>query len=297
MRAALLMASQKNTLAVWALLVGCWYGNIHIVTWLIHHTSIRVINGSGRKKVPKYFFHDIPFDDGLQVYQKGTLHFTPLTCSICRAWPDLVALLLTIPGINVNIGSPDTGPPLHCAVQRVYAVEHADQAIIVKLLLEAKDIAVNAYDAHGRTALHIAVAMPTVVLEALLHHPNINVNVRDLHDNTPLHFATDRRTSISPQQRHAIIELLLTVKDININVLNKSGSAPLHNIFSGEGFLWKTVQLLLAHRDCKTGIQDRDGNTILHYAVKASCSWLHWAVQESYCWHVQKALENTTVLV
>ncbi len=101
----------------------------------------------------------------------------------------------------------------------------ADDVDIVRRLLAAPGIDINAKDKDGNTALIVAVKREhTAIVDLLLAAPGIDINAKDRLGDTALIVAVKRGTrSRAPT---AIVDLLLAAPGIDIDV-NAEGSQPV----------------------------------------------------------------------
>lgn len=124
---------------------------------------------------------------------------TPLIIS-SRGRANIVQLLLKVPGIDINAQNCLRENALYEAIW--YGLED-----IAKLLIDA-GIDVNA-KAEGATVLHLAASRNTAMVKLLLQVPGINCNATDERSQTPLIVALTERQFDS-------IDLFLAVPGINL---------------------------------------------------------------------------------
>ncbi|KAF6763519.1 ankyrin repeat-containing domain protein [Ephemerocybe angulata] len=135
----------------------------------------------------------------------------------------------------------------------------AGHEVVVKLLLAAPGIEVNASDTRGRTPLRFAAENShEAVVKLLLAAPRIDVNAPDTDGRTPLCFAAQRG-------HEAIVKLLLTAPGIDVSVPDTDGRTPL--IFAAIKGHEGVVQLLLAIPGVDVNAPDTKGWTPLIHAV------------------------------
>ena len=147
-----------------------------------------------------------------------------------------------------------------------------------ELLINDKNLKINAQDKHGNTALHYIAPLHLDFekkyirrfLKKLLEYPNIDVNITDNYGNTPLHLASwfgnadivwdllflDEVNEVFPER-----------KESKLNDQNKYGETALH--FAAKLSRKICVEVLLMRSDIQPNIKDhRAGNTPLHEAAK-----------------------------
>jgi len=154
---------------------------------------------------------------------------TPLYIATAKGYTEIVKLLLTTDGIEVNKAAID-GSTLLLIASNFGHIE------IVKLLLASGaevDKAIN----DDYPPLHSASANGHTEIVQLLLAAGAEVNKVNKNGTTPLYFAS--------QNGHTeIVKLLLAANGIEVNKANKDGVVPLH-IASNFGYI-EIVKLLLA---------------------------------------------------
>ncbi|CEO96926.1 hypothetical protein PBRA_005530 [Plasmodiophora brassicae] len=155
-------------------------------------------------------------------------------------------LLLSLPGIDVNVRDESECTPLHEAVRKV----------------RAPRANVTARDADGRIPLHCADDSGSHdVVEMLLAVPGIEVNARDQYGRTPLHRAVHRG-------HRGIVGALLNAPGIEVNAPGENLLAPLHEaVFAPRGA--DLIDLLLGAPGIDVDARDAYQRTPLHYARHA----------------------------
>lgn len=113
---------------------------------------------------------------------------TLLTAALGLGHTEIAEILLSQPGIDINVQSECKQTPLICAVRR--------SPTLIPRLLTFKDIDLNVKDKDGRTALHYACFTDKKYkneIQALLKAPGINPNIADRHEGgwTPLMYAAE----------------------------------------------------------------------------------------------------------
>ncbi|WP_371219670.1 ankyrin repeat domain-containing protein [Orientia tsutsugamushi] len=149
------------------------------------------------------------------------------------------------------------------------AIKHSD-VNAVKRILDVDPTIVNSQDRYGRTPLHLSVQYKQEkIINVLLGH-NADATLQDNNQNTPLHLAAQCYNL-------KITEILLSYNKTIVDVQNNMGRTPLHlaltrlvssqsvsSLLSTESL--KIAQALLTH-GANVNLQDKDGNTALHYAA------------------------------
>jgi ankyrin repeat protein len=121
---------------------------------------------------------------------------------------DIVELLLSQEGININLTVSDGWTPLHAAA-------HRNNSEIIELLLQQDEINVNAVDNKKKTPLHIAAENNNKdAAELLLKKKTIDVAVLDVQQLTPLDTAIQLPllNAATQQSKNTEITLLLLKK-------------------------------------------------------------------------------------
>jgi len=152
------------------------------------------------------------------------------------------------------------------ALARWWLIEDIDQDRLLsftKILLERKDIDVNAKDDLGWTALAYAARYhgpETRFIELLLKHPDIDVNCQDNNGWTPLMNAC--RYVVQGESCFAVVKMLLGHRNINPNIQNTRSKSAL--FFSARYGDIETYKEVLYHRDTTTLLND---NTSVEHLI------------------------------
>jgi len=158
-------------------------------------------------------------------------------------------VLLTVPGVNVNVVDSHDNTPLHRAV-------FLDREDVVAALLTAHGINVNPKNRMRRTPLHIAAMYDHVtIIDMLRAVPGVLVNEQDFEIKAPLHLVQ------SPEA----VRALLAFPDANPNIQMRWGFTPLH--LAIRGMYWDVVEELAATQGVDVNVRDSRGMTPLHIAV------------------------------
>ncbi|KAK2811327.1 hypothetical protein FQN50_002203 [Emmonsiellopsis sp. PD_5] len=139
---------------------------------------------------------------------------TPLMCALHYDVRETALILIGLPNLDVNMGTPAHRSPL------IYAVTNGNKAII-SALLERQDIKVDSKDNDGMTALAHAVVNPGLesVIEQLLTKHKVDPNSQSLNGKTPLSYAAE-------EGRLAAASLLLQ-HGAEIDHKDNKGNTPL----------------------------------------------------------------------
>lgn len=137
-------------------------------------------------------------DRGAFVLERDYQGFAPLAVAVQLKRNNLVSILLNYKGINPNTtGSREGGVPLICAVDK--------DLLMLKLLLQHKDIRVNIRDPHNaQTPLGQAIYDNNIEACSLLLYHKADPN-DELINTLPLHYALTNRN-------YKIVNLLLEYK-------------------------------------------------------------------------------------
>ena len=139
----------------------------------------------------------------------------PLVLAASCGNPEIVKLLINIPGININDTDENNRSAIFTAVQ-------GGHIECLKLLLTKPEVDTNLASNEGVTPLMVATTNKHLeCLRILLTSPKTDVNKAGYDGSTPLHEAAKNGYT-------DCIKLLLTQKGINVNPLNDNGHAPLH---------------------------------------------------------------------
>ncbi|KAL3702472.1 hypothetical protein R1sor_020494 [Riccia sorocarpa] len=177
-----------------------------------------------------------------------------------------VTSLLLQDGIDVNMKAGEAQlAPLHHAVEKNF-VE------IAELLLQHREIDVNAQDSSLRTPLHLACRNGfTEIVAMLLNKDKIYVNARAKGDITPLHLACRNGFTeivamlLKYKEKIYINNKIYYINKIYVSARAKGGITPLHlAAFCNND---KVVSLLLEHCDLLCYERDEEGMTALHMAA------------------------------
>lgn len=164
--------------------------------------------------------------------------------------------LLFSGGWSATIRDEEKSTWLHLAVQNGF------ESVVKKHIhdVSSTDL-VNATNASGTTALHLACQLGSLEIVEVLIEANANVNARDDSRNTPLHFAAEL-----PNVK--MIKRLLAA-GARVNVTNEEGLTPLHNACAHEDL--KATRLLVeAKANINAKKESGCGDTPLHVAVRES---------------------------
>ena len=226
-----------------ALGVAAGIGNMRMVAMLLKHPDIAPHIGTPLVQAVAAghlsIFHTLLRTPGIDVNAIDGHANTALGAAAGIGNADIVRRLLNCSNIRPNLGV-----PLLRAVLK-------EDLVIVRLLLQAPGINVNAVDAYGRTALGIAARVGNVnILKMLLNRPYINPN----HGIALLHAASKGHREIA--------ERLLVAPGINVNVTDRQGNTALG--FAARSGSTGIVRILLNRMDVDVNL----GIALLQAAAK-----------------------------
>ncbi|KAL3454351.1 ankyrin repeat-containing domain protein [Aspergillus insuetus] len=178
---------------------------------------------------------------------------------------DTVRVLVSHPGVDVNIPTVHHQPLLHTAFDGA-------QGGVVRMLLERLDLNINALDKSNGydisnfsrrwTILHLAARLGyTEVLRLLIDKfkDTLNVHARIAQGDTALHCA------VSGASLEAL-QILLDETEIDIDATNENGMAALH--LAAESGNLGAVRLLLEH-GADVDIAENGGSTVEQFATSS----------------------------
>lgn len=156
--------------------------------------------------------------------------------------PQVVALLINVPGLNPNIKDNDGEAPLAIAA----ALGDIDSA---KSLLSLHSCNVNIKNNYGKTPLHIAVDNDHEdMVQELLDDTAIHINAKDGMGRTPL---ADAVMNFNIE----MVELLLSYTDVNPNIPTNDGTFPLEFALANIGTATNIAKQLLEFSNTDVNIQ------------------------------------------
>jgi ankyrin repeat protein len=161
-------------------------------------------------------------------------------------------------------------PLMMCLSVFIASPEDAYERVkkIYRTLIEIPEININAVDATGKSALHLAVIncqagttkyeqKPDITMVQLLLNKNANVDAVDNDGKTAIHYA-------AIQSRRHIAQLLID-KNVNVDAVDKVGKTAFHYAaIQSERYVDNIVQLLIDN-DANIHAADKKGKTALHY--------------------------------
>ena len=198
---------------------------------------------------------------------------SPLHVAASRGCPEVVKYLVKTLGASPEEVDREGNNLLHAAVAGCSSSNEEKALEVVRYLVEAKKLDVNARNDRGETPLHLATKNNCVTVAKYLIEAGADVNVRDRDGKTPLHVAV----------KHAgkgLVELLLK-HGADPNAADNSGMAPIHyavlrlispvparTTVEGEdkSDLSELIELLVK-AGADINARDGLGNTILHYVA------------------------------
>ena len=206
-------------------------------------------------------------DDKRAIQWLYRYHYEGLDPKNCP--PEFIYEELTYEGKTV--GGCVYGQPLLVTLRQGHLF-YADE-----LLINDKELKINAQDEHGYAALHYLAPLHLdfdrgdfiLFLNKFLEYPGIDVNISDNYGNTPLHWAAWFGNAVM------VFDLLLRAgkskiherTDTEVNARNIHGITALHNVAKlGRE---ESTKYLLMRSDIEVNIKEhRSGNTPLHEAAK-----------------------------
>jgi|GEM_PF-3366218 len=162
---------------------------------------------------------------GIDINRFDNNNNTPLLLAIESRNIDAVKTLLSIDDIDVNANSYQDGNIyLHRIIACLGALSESYNKKLAKLFLTHENIDVNMPDQYGRTLIYCDwnYYQSDEILEIinLILMKKPDVNIVDKNGETPLYYNADHNKA-------EIVKILLNIKGININKPNKNGYSPL----------------------------------------------------------------------
>jgi ankyrin repeat protein len=172
---------------------------------------------------------------------------------------EMVAMLLERGSADASAKDNDGRTVLHFAARRGHSQ-------LARKLLSRYNVKVDDADSKGRTALHFAAGQGCRDTVQLLLDNSAEVDNLDYsQESTPLHFAAKGKKAHG--QYEAVVKLLLKYGADCTHADIKRRTA-LH--FAAENGAAELVSILLGSDGMLVDLQDEDGFTALHYAVKGN---------------------------
>jgi len=189
---------------------------------------------------------------GIDINKAGINSRTPLSIAASQGHTAVVSQLLAMPGIDINKADNASRTPLYLAVSKRHMA-------VVSQLFAMSEIDINKADNASRTPLYLAVSRGhTAVVSQLLAMPGIDINKAGIDSRTPLFIAAS-------QGHTAVVSQLLAMPGIDINKADIDSRTPL-SIAASQGHTAVVSQLL-----AMPGIDINKANisdwTPLHLAV------------------------------
>jgi ankyrin repeat protein len=207
------------------------------------HYAIKYNNIDAVKLILKY---------NKKIYTADKNGFNSLHLSVKNGNLDIVKLIVeNVDNINKKTINGETA--LHIAINYKYND-------IVKYLLKNNANPNIIDDENEFTPLHYAVGWDnTEIIKELLNY-NVDINSQDNYGNTPLMYAIKEKYK-------STFDILIQQKNINLNLWNIDGKIVLHEILEKyeEDDIYYVDKLI---GGSNISLQDKDGNTCLHYLVK-----------------------------
>ena len=151
-----------------------------------------------------------------------------------------------------------------------------------KILLDKKDIDVNAQNKEGNTILHLASKIVNEsFLNEILNNSKIDINIQNDQLNTPLHLVIEN-------QNKTFAILLIKNEKCNLSLANMKKMTPLLIAFDKK--LDEIVNLLLdIPRDININLKDEKGIFLLNHFFYMA--FIHY-VAKSYQYNILPSLFN-----
>jgi len=163
---------------------------------------------------------------------KDSYNRTPLAWAAEHGHKEVVQLLLTQEGVDVNAENIEGRAALSLAAERGYVA-------VVQLLLKQEGVDVNVKDPYGNTPLSWAAAEGhEAIVQLLITQEGVDVNEEDYDGRATLLCAADRGQA-------AVVQLLLKQEGVDVNAEDNMGRAALS--WAAEWGHEAVVQLLLKH--------------------------------------------------
>lgn len=152
---------------------------------------------------------------GIDVNKKAIYDLTPLHLAISSYQISIIEMLLDVESLDINIKDNDGLTPLNFSVK-------FNDSYLVSLLLKRNEIDVNTRSENFFSPLHRAAKLNAFnVMKTLMSHPNVDVNSSSLSNMLPIHSAADAGSL-------ECLKLLVQRNDVDINQPTKYGRTPLH---------------------------------------------------------------------
>lgn len=214
--------------------------NVSDLSSLNHKHFIEAIISGDLNEVKSFIASgaDINKQEGgeLNIYNE----YTPLMHASDNGHHEIVELLLSTDGININFQDVANGvPELSIAIRRGHAA-------VVRALTSILVFNINLRTCNDYTYLNIAAEVGNIeIIRILLAIEGINVNIRGGMGYTPLILAAS-------YGHIEVVKALLAVKNINVNLLNVHGESALLAAAS-KGHV-EVVKVLLAAKDINVNL-------------------------------------------
>jgi len=167
--------------------------------------------------------------------------------------------------VNLRDTDNDRNYRLHQNSALEYAVRNANNDII-KLLLDYPDINVNDRAEDEATLLLRAIQNgPDETVNILLAHPGTDLDAVDADETSVLMMACGRDTGVG------VLQMLIKDQEWmarNINKISQSNHEETAMLIAASKNYWDMVIILLDQPGVDVNISDKEGHTVLHYAVK-----------------------------
>lgn len=178
---------------------------------------------------------------------------TPLSLAVRHRHQGIVNILLGASHISLDRADSEGRTPLFYAVA-------AGELPVVQLLLKRK-AKTDTITTDGKTLYHAAFwSLPFIlvnidIIKLLLECKNIDINASDKNGNTALSLAIDNRLV-------SVVELLLTAQDLDVNKKTRGGNTYLSSVlYSSNPECNEIALLLLDRKEIDVNVTDNSGYT------------------------------------
>lgn len=182
--------------------------------------------------------------------------WTPLHHAACEGHLEVVALLVSLPEVELNVGDQSLCTALILAARH----GHLD---VVEHLVSLPGVDVNAADNDAFGALHCAIVTNQLhVVQFLATLPKIELGaLRAHHGHTGLHALL----VAGRQGRRDIVKFLLSLPSIDIHITDHVGRNVLHHAARFGSV--DTLKLLVSMPEVDVNSRSNDGWTALHFVA------------------------------
>jgi ankyrin repeat protein len=212
----------------------------------------------------------IAFVNAQDRYENTALHY-----AIKKEYKAAVEELLKRNDVKVNLKNKKDQTALHLAVQWVDIPNDLFRLILRKsadVKVESGEVKlVNAQDAAGETALHLAISSKSkTATKQLLEHTDVDMTLKNNKNQTALHLAAqwvDIPNDFFRLSLRKSADVKVESDGVNlVNAQNKDGDTALHYAITVKSET--AIKELLKHKDVKVTLKDNNMRTALHLAAE-----------------------------